>query len=623
MRLAALLLCASAIAAAQGVTGDVIGIHDLSPSGTNSPVTGNMPGSCSYCHAAHSGIGGNTPLWNQKLSTTVYTPYSSTTDAEIGTQPIVGGQSSLCLSCHDGTVAPGQTAVYGTVPMKGSMSASDKVANLQGAHPVSVVLPMKDSPDLASALVSQGKTLDPLGTVKLINGNIECTTCHNPHVQATDTISQKFQVRDSSSGQLCLACHDPNRVTTGKTNPLAQWTTGIHATATNSNTTKTSTVVGEYANVAANACNSCHVMHNAPGQARLLRGVNEQDCIACHGGGTNISPAAPNVFAEFSKTGHPLTSNGVHDAGESVLLNQNRHSTCADCHNAHSANQVTSFPAPPALRVSQNQIAGISANDGVTIVAPAVNQYENCLRCHGTSTGKAINPVYGYAPTRLVSAGDPLNIIPQFALSSSSSHPVTHDSNSPLSQPSLRPYMTNLDGVTQGRSMGVRILCTDCHNSDDNREFGGSGPNGPHGSKFTHILERRYEFSQAPAAGALIVNLFPNPDKSAVGPYGLCAKCHDLNQVVANTSFNQHALHINEGFSCSVCHTSHGMGATSGFVTGERMVNFDMNVVAANGTAAVSYNRATNTCTLTCHNHAHPTTSTSSVKAPTTKLRHH
>ena len=44
--------------------------------------------------------------------------------------------------------------------------------------------------------------------------------------------------------------------------------------------------------------------------------------------------------------------------------------------------------------------------------------------------------------------------------------------------------------------MGTQILCTDCHNSDDNREFGGTGANGPHGSKWTHILERRYEFSQ-------------------------------------------------------------------------------------------------------------------------------
>jgi hypothetical protein len=38
--------------------------------------------------------------------------------------------------------------------------------------------------------------------------------------------------------------------------------------------------------------------------------------------------------------------------------------------------------------------------------------------------------------------------------------------------------------------------CLECHNSDDNREFGGTGP---HGSKWGHILERRYELSQAMA----------------------------------------------------------------------------------------------------------------------------
>jgi hypothetical protein len=34
-------------------------------------------------------------------------------------------------------------------------------------------------------------------------------------------------------------------------------------------------------------------------------------------------------------------------------------------------------------------------------------------------------------------------------------------------------------------------------------------------------------------------------------------------------------------------------------------VNFDINVVAPNGGIPVSYSRATNTCTLLCHNTAH------------------
>jgi predicted CXXCH cytochrome family protein len=601
---AALLSLIAASSHAQAV-GDVIGVHDMT-TGSKSPVTGARAGSCQYCHAPHSGIG-NAPLWNQTLSVQTYTPYTSTTSPETGNpQPPLGGDSSLCLSCHDGTVAPGQTVVYGAVTMTGSMSTPDVFGtNLQSSHPFSLVLPMKDSVDIAASLVAQGKTMDPAGAVKLINGNIECTSCHDPHIQAKDPISQNFLVRDSSNGQLCLACHDPTRTMTGKVNTLAGWATGIHATATNKTLAQAN--VGSYPTVAQNACLSCHMPHNAVGSARLLRGPNEQDCVACHSGGSNMSPSTMNVFAEFTKVGHPVPSGtNAHDAAESLVLNSNRHASCADCHNGHASNQVVAFPPAPATRASQSGVAGVSASDGVTAVNPSVNEFENCLRCHGTSAGKAVNPVFGYAPVRLVSAGDFLNVIPQFAITSTSSHPVTHARSSGLPQPSLLTNMLNLDGVTQGRSMGTQILCTDCHNSDDNREFGGTGPNGPHGSKWTHILERRYEFSQAPAPGQLITNLFPNPDLSVNGPYALCGKCHNLNQIAANTSFSEHSRHvINDGFSCSVCHTAHGMGSTSGTISGARLVNFDINVVAPNGANPISYSQTSNSCSLTCHNHAH------------------
>src|ERR1019366_7961333 len=84
-------------------------------------------------------------------------------------------------------------------------------SNMQPSHPFSLMLPLKDNIDLVASLAAHGRTADPSGAVKLINGNIECTTCHNPHVQAKDRISQNFLVKDSSSGQLCLACHDPIR----------------------------------------------------------------------------------------------------------------------------------------------------------------------------------------------------------------------------------------------------------------------------------------------------------------------------------------------------------------------------------------------------------------------------
>ncbi|HUA15317.1 MAG TPA: cytochrome c3 family protein [Verrucomicrobiae bacterium] len=586
-------------------SGDVIGMHDLGP-GSKSPVTGARSDFCTYCHAPHSGL--NKGLWNQTLTTQTYNLYTSDTEKNLTAQPVLGSQSNLCLSCHDGTVAVGTTVVYGRVTTQGSMYSLDVFGNnLQPSHPFSLVLPIQDNIDLVASLSTTGKTADPTGAVKLINGNIECTSCHDPHVQAKDLVSQNFLVRDSSSGQMCLACHDPTRQISGKVNPLADWATSAHALSTDKIALQAG--VGSYNTVASDACIACHTPHNAGGASRLLRAANEQDCIACHNGGANVSPAAPNVFSEYAspKVGHPFpTSTNPHDAAETTLLNNNRHATCVDCHNGHGSAQVGTFPTPPLIRVSQKDIAGISATDGITVLTPAVNQYENCLRCHGNSSGKQVNPIYGYAPVRLVSAGDPLNVIPQFASTSTSSHPVTHDRSSALPQPSLLANMLNLDGITQGRAMGTRIFCSDCHNSDDNREFGGTGPNGPHGSKWTHILERRYEFSQTATPGQLITNLFPNPDLSVNGPYGMCGKCHDLsNQIMKNTSWNQHYSHIYAGFTCSTCHTAHGMGGTNANVTGERLVNFDISVVAPNGSSPIAYNRAANTCTLTCHAMAH------------------
>ena len=197
-------------------------------------------------------------------------------------------------------------------------------------------------------------------------------------------------------------------------------------------------------------------------------------------------------------------------------------------------------------------------------------------------------------------------LIPQFAVAATSSHPVTHPRSSPLPQPSLRVNMLDEKGLFSARLVGTQLFCTDCHNSDDNREFGGLGPNGPHGSVNSHILERNYQFSQAAIPGGPVTNLFPNPDTTVAGPYAMCAKCHDLAQIFANASFTQHNLHSSRsGFSCSVCHAAHGVGATSPTFTGERMVNFDAKVVGHNGAAPIAYNHGNNTCTLMCHSVAH------------------
>ena len=92
---------------------------------------------------------------------------------------------------------------------------------------------------------------------------------------------------------------------------------------------------GSYGTVAANSCISCHALHNASGPVRLLRGSNEADLHRLPQRRHNVSPAAPDIFAEYSKIGHPFPAGqNTHDAAEAVLLNNNRHATCADCHDA-------------------------------------------------------------------------------------------------------------------------------------------------------------------------------------------------------------------------------------------------------------------------------------------------
>ncbi len=624
-----LLLAALTGAQTHTPTTDVLGVHDMSSA--NSPLHGSNANACIYCHAPHNALS-SPSLWNQTLSTNAYmlNPNSTSTPSE----PVkVGMASQRCLSCHDGSVGVGRTVAIGTLHMTGTFFAN-LGTQLAGSHPFSMQPQLKDDASLVASLVASHTTKDP--AVLLVNNNIECPTCHDVHNQYKDPYSPQFLVRDNTGSRLCFACHDVGfRTVGGITNPLTAWPNSAHALSTVAVASKAQ--LGGYSTVNQFGCSNCHRSHDGVGMGLLIKNpippanVDEtsQACFTCHDGSDNVAKPLLNVVGAFNgQQGHPFAdANNPHAMNEPVVLDRNRHATCADCHNPHAAQPTTSFSATPDLRPSQIGVAGVTM-DGVA-VSTATYQYENCLRCHGTSQNKQSLPAYGYMPARALFSGDTLDVSLQFAHGATSSHPVMHDAGN-LARPSLLKAIWNIGSAVQGRAMSLRILCTDCHNNDNDREFGGTGPNGPHGSKNDHILERRYLISQiGPGAspGSMIVNLNPKPilDSSPAASYALCAKCHDLSYINSGASWAGHTNHMQDGFSCSVCHSAHGVPAGTSGISGKALVSFDMNVVGSNNGLPVSYNGST--CTLTCHQEVHlnrqallPVTSPRTPRLPSRKI---
>lgn len=583
--------------AAQGQSAPVIGTkHDLSVPGAVS----SQP--CIFCHTPHNSYVVEKPIWNHQLSIQTYTLYTSTTTTAVMQQP--NQPSKQCLSCHDGTVALGQTKAQGLLNTTRTLGAGKNLGvDLSNDHPISFT-PVNDGQLAPSLFLVPPATKDP--AVKLVAGTVECTSCHNPHIPNKDTVVPSFLVRSNSSSAICLACHDPSQP---RPNRLQGWTTGSHSIATN--TTPATAGFSSYGTVALNACLNCHLPHNTPANSspRLLRGYEEAACSLCHNG-TNLTPALLNVMGEFSKVyAHPTTTvSGLHDANENAFpLNASRHAECPDCHNGHAAANAGGAALPPGVQSALLGATGVSSAGGAVNPQPANNEYEVCFKCHADSTGKpqsSAYSVYGYTPFRVTFATstDPYNVRLQMQ-STASSHPVTHVRNSPYPQPSLRANMLALS-YTAGRAMGTQIYCTDCHTNNQDRNFGGLGPNGPHGSTYPHILERNYQVNTPPATPG---GTFPSLTYSAGinGPYALCEKCHEFtNSIFTDASF-RHNLHISgAGFSCAICHSPHGV-ANSSTNIGPRLVNFDTRFVAQNSGRPIQFNKAGRYCDLVCHQQSH------------------
>ena len=566
-------------AAKSGVNGSP---HDLSATGgtgQNKVSFASEGRVCVFCHVPHQAQAG-LPLWSRELSQATYTPYQSSTLKANPKPDRPTGASRLCLSCHDGTIALTQyvsSNITGGLPMQGSANLTTDLSN---DHPIS--FSYGSSVGSSTELVAPGALPSQ---IKLEGGDIlQCTSCHDPHdnelgrflvINNNDPTKPGYQ----TGAPLCVACHKP----TG-------WDPATHNPAVT--------------NSLAGACMNCHMSHNAPGAVRLLKQVNDPEtCYStCHNSSSVNTQSNIKDLIASTPYRHPVDipvpSGQSHDEAESLPA-QNYHVACADCHNPHQANKSNApLKNPPLI---DGRLAGVrGVTQTLSVVTPAVNEYEVCFRCHAGGSASLFSGRTVTSPTRMIT--DPQQE-ERFNINNPSYHPVTSDRKGGGAS-LLASLKTSM----------IRIYCSDCHNNDKGATAGGTGPNGPHGSTYPHILAARYDMPPNVASGAPAVI------------YALCFRCHDYNYVMVSSDSgfydkgdvtvtpirppkNEHAVHVNFGLPCYVCHDPHGVPQAKG-ATGANnahLINFDRfwtasAVVPVYTSAGVG----AGSCTVSCHSMGKP-----------------
>ena len=317
-------------------------------------------------------------------------------------------------------------------------------------------------------------------------------------------------------------------------------------------------------------CATCHFRSN------LKTGGGSNGCIVCHGqpqrlqnAGRNYPPGfAPvgaklvNIETVFNKTyRHPtFDTPGRHRSNE-VLPETDpqapRHADCVDCHHPHYVTK-------------ENKIAGVRGKKVGNLVTQVTKEYELCYLCHAESA----NLPGRYTNKRL-----------EFAQGNPSYHPVEAEGKNSAVVSLIRPYK---EKKVSPEDVSM-ITCGDCHGNDDP-----SGPKGPHGSRYEHILVDNY--------------VTKDMVMESQYAYALCYRCHSRSSILGNESFRYHSLHIQgscgamstTGTSCYTCHNSHGSPEY------KYLIRFNTDIVSPNSAGLLKFvekgtAKFSGECYLSCH----------------------
>lgn len=239
--------------------------HDFTATGTGDfHVNSAAVGLCTYCHTPQRA--GVRMGWNHAASPNTFRWDVAATSAGTPLPAISGalykGTSARCLSCHDGSVAIGDIAVFDGGPADAVVAADAGLpagtdarmtqfagryqvgvgGGLSGNHPVGVPYPLGRVPNFYNG-VSNGQYHgvfaanewqanpaasttaairlyqdDGAGNISAMapgavtmNAGIECSSCHDPHNRASVDamfLRGKLAGRSQADGYLCQQCHN-------------------------------------------------------------------------------------------------------------------------------------------------------------------------------------------------------------------------------------------------------------------------------------------------------------------------------------------------------------------------------------------------------------------------------
>jgi predicted CxxxxCH...CXXCH cytochrome family protein len=300
-------------------------------------------------------------------------------------------------------------------------------------------------------------------------------------------------------------------------------------------------------------------------------------CMNCHGTGT-ANRSGKDIATDAAKAqghGGRLNASNTHDTvredastfASGAFNGANRHVTCADCHDPHSAGKVRAAAGPGGGTIAATSplngasgakfSATLPANwtaptaTNMQFVNPATAEYQICFKCHSAWAFGATPPAATATPSGLAGT----DVAMEFNPNNKAGHPVV------ASNAGAKALAAGQLIAPWNTGAGTQLMtCSDCHNTD----AASTSAQGPHGSAVRFMLagtNKAWPYTVAGATSGTLFKLSTSGTGAGTANGLFCLNCHPAtnstgsNSLHRNTNLNggQHGGNANIP-ACTSCH---------------------------------------------------------------------